>query len=100
MLLMSCGFFANQILLLLSRKMKKRNSSDPSLPLSGGLMSWDQHFRQASTLLDPHWGNTVLGFLLVGAEKRSLGAENIKSRKFVDSEVPPHQDLGHLCAKI
>ena len=45
-------------------------------------------------------GITVLGYLQVGAENCSLGAENIKSRKFVDSEVPPHQDLGHLCAKI
>ena len=62
-------------------------------------MSLDQHFRQASTLLDPHWGNSVLGYLLVGAEN-AHSEPNIKSRKFVDSEVPPHQDLGHLCAKI
>ena len=63
-------------------------------------MSLDQHSGRRRPFLTPTGGILSSGFLLVGAEKRSLGAENIKSRKFVDSEVPPHQDLGHLCAEI
>ena len=55
-------------MLLVSRRMKKRDFSDPSSPLSGGLMSLDQHSGRRRPFLTPTGGILSSGFLLVGAE--------------------------------
>ena len=55
--------------------------------------------RQASTLLDPHWGNTVLGYLQVGAENAHSEPKHINLGSLKIARFHPTKILGIFVPK-